>query len=277
MVQVRGCYQRSTFLALSGDERLSPEGAILEAFRGILSARRCSRAQQPESGRGGLGGSWRNQRNCCCASCASATLRWSRSVRISVTYFGRGAWSWRQRQMVIRLTQKDLAAAASLPKATLNKRSCRPPGTRRSKRDRVTTWEQNGINVRLMWSYCPRYQKSAGSPPIPPFRSATTPQRQYYGHFQLISKRNMQSVVAVADAQEMLEPSALLRCGGSRVLLGQIAHKGILELRELVAFRRPRGCADRRRRDTERCQLAREGVGGESLTPVPLWPWAALS
>jgi hypothetical protein len=43
---------------------------------------RCRPAQQPDSLRGGLGSSWRKKLNCCRASQASATLVWSRSVRI---------------------------------------------------------------------------------------------------------------------------------------------------------------------------------------------------
>ena len=58
---------------------------------------------------------------------------------------GNGALSWRQRQIVMRLTLKCRAADPSLPKTTLNKTSCRPPGKRRSKRDIVTGWKRDGI------------------------------------------------------------------------------------------------------------------------------------
>jgi len=41
----------------------------------------------------------------------------------------------------------DRAAAASLPKATLKMKSCRPPGSRRWKRDDVTELERDGIEL----------------------------------------------------------------------------------------------------------------------------------
>jgi hypothetical protein len=47
----------------------------------------------------------------------------------------------------------------------------------------------------------------------------------------------MQSLVADAGAQEMLEPSGLWRCGGSKLPLGQIACKGVLELRAWLGAR----------------------------------------
>jgi hypothetical protein len=68
-----------------------------------------------------------------------------RSARISATHFGNGARSWRQRQIVIFETRSKRAAAPLLPKANLNARSNRPAGSRRSKRDRVTISEHDGI------------------------------------------------------------------------------------------------------------------------------------
>jgi hypothetical protein len=118
--------------------------SFLALFKGFVHRpqnRRCFGlrtypAQQPESGRGGLGRSRRKYRNSVCARCASATFPCTRSARILDTKLGRGARSWRQRQTVILLTRRT--RAASLPKQTLKRRSCRPPGRRRSKRDRVT-------------------------------------------------------------------------------------------------------------------------------------------
>jgi hypothetical protein len=63
----------------------------------------------------------------------------------SLTHSGKGALSWVHRQTVIRLTRKNLAAATSLPNATLNTRACLPSGNRRWKRDDVTVSERDGI------------------------------------------------------------------------------------------------------------------------------------
>ena len=72
--------------------------------------------------------------------------------------------------------------------------------------------------------------------------------------FLRFSNRNMRFGVAVANALKTLAPSVLWRCGGSKLFSGQVARKGVLELRELVTFWRPGGCADRGWCDAERRQ-----------------------
>jgi hypothetical protein len=100
-------------------------------------------------------------------SSETSLLRWAEARRrddsrkISATHFGRGARPWRQRQIVMRLTLRHLAAALSLPNTTLKRRSCRPAGIFRSKRDRVTESEQR-VMATLRGGLQDRFQTRGG-------------------------------------------------------------------------------------------------------------------
>ncbi len=82
--------------------------------------------------------------------------------------------------------------------------------------------------------------------------TATPPQCPFHEGFRSFSNRNMRRRVAVADVQETLALSTLWRCGGSKLFSGQVARKGVLELRELIALWGSVASADGARLDLER-------------------------
>jgi hypothetical protein len=98
----------------------------------------------------------------------------------------------------MRLTRKNLAAAASLPKATLNTRSCRPRGTRRSKRDRVTGSELDGMaQQKVVYPAAPLHLHG------PDFGATfcCMSQHQARGHFPSITRVELRKRLKALRAQ----------------------------------------------------------------------------